>query len=216
MTDRTEYAWDHAGPACIHEWVVPALLRMSGGWPKPASILDIGCGNGYLAAALTEAGWQVTGIDMSQSGIDQAKRAHPEIDFLVGSAEEDLKERYGPEVFDIVISVDVIEHLYRPRCLVENAFSLLKPEGLVVLVTPYHGYLKNLLLALSGQMDKHFTALWEGGHIKFWSRTTLTGLLVGAGFKDVSFRGVGRLPCLWKSMILTGRKPGRRTREAMP
>jgi hypothetical protein len=35
--------------------------------------------------------------------------------------------------------------------------------------TPYHGYHKNLGLALSGKMDAHFTALWEGGHIKFFS-----------------------------------------------
>ena len=43
-----------------------------------------------------------------------------------------------------------------------------------MLSTPYHGYLKNLALAVSGRMDRHFTALHVGGHIKFFSIETLT------------------------------------------
>ena len=69
------------------------------------------------------------------------------------------------------------------------------------------GYLKNCALAISGKLDAHFTALWDGGHIKFWSRRTLTALLQEAGFQVVSFRGAGRCPWLWKSMLIAARKP---------
>jgi hypothetical protein len=71
-----------------------------------------------------------------------------------------------------------------------------------VISTPYHGYLKNLAIALAGKFDSHATALWNGGHIKFWSRKTLTSLLEQNGFRVESFIGAGRLPYLWKSMIL--------------
>jgi hypothetical protein len=58
-------------------------------------------------------------------------------------------------------------------------------------------------------MDGHFTALWDHGHIKFWSIETLTKLLNEAGFQDVRFHRVGRIPQLAKSMIAVARKPKR-------
>ena len=52
----------------------------------------------------------------------------------------------------------------------------------------------------------HFTALWEGSHIKFWSRKTLSRLLREAGFSSVDFHRVGRIPALAKSMIAVAHK----------
>ena len=78
---------------------------------------------------------------------------------------------------------------------------------MAIISTPYHGYWKNLALALSGRMDAHFTALWDHGHIKFWSRRTLGDLLREAGFVDIRFWRVGRVPALAKSMIVMARKP---------
>jgi 2-polyprenyl-6-hydroxyphenyl methylase/3-demethylubiquinone-9 3-methyltransferase len=95
---------------------------------------------------------------------------------------------------DVILSTEVIEHLYDPRGLLRNAHALLKPGGIIVLTTPYHGYLKNLLLAATGKMDRHFTVLWDHGHIKFWSRKTLSEALVEAGFADIRFVGSGRVP----------------------
>lgn len=97
--------------------------------------------------------------------------------------------------------------LYARRSLVANAFQVLRPGGELIVTTPYHGYLKNLALALRGNFDKHFTTLWDGGHIKFWSRHTLAVLLSEAGFTDIKFYGVGRLPFLWKSMVMTAKRP---------
>ena len=78
---------------------------------------------------------------------------------------------------------------------------------MAIFTTPYHGYWKNVVMALTGKLDAHFTVLWDGGHIKFWSRRTLTRLLEEAGFRVERFVGVGRVPLLWKSMILVARKP---------
>ena len=86
-------------------------------------------------------------------------------------------------------------------------FSLLEPGGTAIISTPYHGYIKNLVMALSGKMDAHFTALWDNGHIKFWSYKTLSALLAEAGFVDIRFERVGRIPPLAKSMIAIARKP---------
>jgi hypothetical protein len=79
--------------------------------------------------------------------------------------------------------------------LVQIAFRLLRPSGYFIVDTPYHGYVKNLALALSGELDSHFTALWDGGHIKFWSRETLSAMLIEEGFTedDAQVQGAYRI-----------------------
>lgn len=104
------------------------------------------------------------------------------------------------------MSLEVVEHVYFPRKYVATLYDLLEPGGVAIISTPYHGYWKNLALALTGKMDDHFTALWDYGHIKFWSFKTLRLLLEEAGFRDISFQRIGRIPILAKSMLAIARK----------
>ncbi|TVR67116.1 MAG: methyltransferase [Candidatus Competibacteraceae bacterium] len=62
--------------------------------------------------------------------------------------------------------------------------------------------------AISGYRyaDTELNWLWDHGHIKFWSMRTLTALLEEAGFREIRFERVGRVPPLAKSMIVTARK----------
>ena len=83
----------------------------------------------------------------------------------------------------------------------------LKPGGRFVCSTPYHGYLKNLSIALAGKWDTHADPLWDGGHIKLWSRPTLSRIMTEAGLVNLRFRGAGRWPSMWKSMVMSGEKP---------
>ena len=71
--------------------------------------------------------------------------------------------------------------------LAKTLYDLAESSGTAIVSTPYHGYWKNLALAITGRMDAHFTALWDHGHIKFWSMKTLGALLFEAGFRDISF-----------------------------
>ncbi len=189
--------------AYLHAPVLTAL-RSAG---SIREVLDAGCGNGSFSAALQAEGFSVWGCDLSTSGIERARREWPAIQFAVASVYDDLLRAFDRTApFDAVVALEVIEHLYAPRDFLERAREALRPGGLLVLSTPYHGYVKNLALALSGRLDAHFTALWDGGHIKFWSRRTLTTLLTERGFEPLSFHGAGRLPWLWKSMVLTARR----------
>ena len=168
-------------------------------------LFELGCGNGYLANVLTQKGWDVTGVDPSLEGIQQANAAYPTLKLVNGSAYDDLSAQYV--YFPVVLSLEVIEHVYAPRLYAKTVFDLLQPGGVAIISTPYHGYWKNLVMALTGKMDSHFTALWDHGHIKFWSIKTLTTLLTEAGFIDIHFERVGRIPLLAKSMIAIVRKP---------
>jgi 2-polyprenyl-6-hydroxyphenyl methylase/3-demethylubiquinone-9 3-methyltransferase len=166
----------------------------------------MGCGNGSLTAAWARPDQQVYGVDASESGIENATAAFPAISFRCGQIGPSLVSEYGAASFDAVVCAEVIEHVYLPKVLVKCAFELLRPGGLFVVTTPYNGYLKAVALAISGQMDRHWTVLWDGGHIKFWSWRTLRAVLEDGGFKDVKFAGVGRLPFLWKSMVVSCRQ----------
>ena len=203
--DDSQAVYRHdARPPCTSGYLVPVVVcacRAAGA----RRILDLGCGNGMLCRALADAGFEVVGVEPSPSGVAVAARAVPEGVFRCGSVYD------GPAIvpesdFDVVVSTEVVEHLFRPSALPALAFAKLKPGGRFVVSTPYHGYLKNLLLALANRWDSHHSPLWDGGHVKFWSRRTLTALLEANGFRVLEFHGAGRFPGLWKSMVLVAQK----------
>jgi len=202
----TEFEWqsERAANGASGEKLTEVFVALVQKLDGVRSICDLGCGNGHIAGRLGLHGYQVTGIDASRSGIRIAQRAYPEVKFVEALINRELS---GFGNFDLVISSDVIEHLYRPSDLVEAAYSLLKPGGHLLLGTPYHGYLKNLALAFTGRMDSHFSALHDGGHIKFFSVKTLSQLMIAHSFQDLSFTFYGRAPWLWKNMICHARKP---------
>lgn len=166
--------------------------------------LDLGCGNGSVSNLLSELNFQVTGIDPSESGIEVARKAFPHLEFYQGSAYDDLASQYGR--FPLVLSLEVVEHCYDPRRFARTLHDLVCEDGIAIVSTPYHGYLKNLALALVGKWNDHLGPLWDGGHIKFFSVSTLRRLLLEAGFTNVSISRVGRIPPFAKSMIAVGHK----------
>lgn len=205
-----EYGWDSAEQEPAHGYLIPTIEKaLAGAAIKPGAgsvrLFDAGCGNGYIASHFRAKGFAVAGCDASPQGVEHAKKANPGARFEVCSVYDSLADKFG-DGWDVVVSSEVIEHLYDPRCFVGRIRELLKPDGLLIVTTPYHGYLKNLALALTNNFDGHFTALWDGGHIKFWSYATLKSLLSEQGFTDFRFYGAGRAPWLWKSMVVSARK----------
>lgn len=102
--------------------------------------------------------------------------------------------------FDIVVSVEVIEHLLYPRELISVAKKCLNDKGKLIITTPNHSDFKNLILALVGQMDSHFTTLLDSSHIKVFSLSTLSQRLE-EGLEQIQFKFGGGLPYLWKPML---------------
>lgn len=201
------YRYNHSGLNDSHHVLLPAVLRMlelSELSTENRRLFELGCGNGSVAHELSQRGWDITGVDPSQEGIQQAMDAYPDLRLSEGSAYDDLSGQYGQ--FPVVLSLEIVEHVYAPREYARTLFDLVEEGGVSIISTPYHGYWKNLVMALTGKLDKHFTVLWDNGHIKFWSMDTLEELLREAGFVDVQFERVGRIPTLAKSMIAIARK----------
>lgn len=201
---QQNYGWQDTDLTEANHLLIPEIVKLLP--ERRTRILDLGCGNGTLASALGKRGHDVVGVDASADGIELARKQFPGIRFETCSIYEDSACDIIGGGYDFVISMEVIEHLYWPRKLIETGYRTLAPGGRMIITTPYHGYLKNLALSVCDAWDGHFTAGWDGGHIKFFSRNTLTGFMQDQGFNQIDFRGVGRAPGLWKSMILTGQK----------
>jgi 2-polyprenyl-3-methyl-5-hydroxy-6-metoxy-1,4-benzoquinol methylase len=187
-------------PECvkIHDRLLAHVRRV-----KPTRILDVGCGAGDLCAALLHEGFDVVGMEPTEAMARIAARRCGADRVLRASCYENPPDlRLG--LFDLVVSSEVIEHLYHPEKLVSFSAALLARGGTLLLSTPDYGnYFRNLFLSALNRWDHHHSPLWEGGHIKFFSRRTLRELLERGPFRIKQWDSVAscRAPIFPMSMI---------------
>jgi 2-polyprenyl-6-hydroxyphenyl methylase / 3-demethylubiquinone-9 3-methyltransferase len=154
--------------------------------------LDVGCGAGLLAEPLARMGAKVTGLDAAPENIGAA-RAHAaamglDLEYVAGGI-EDLPGRR----FDLVTSMEVIEHVSNPAAFVAGLAEALAPGGLMILSTPNRTALSRLAMITFGEGSG---AIPKGTHDwhQFLTPDELTALLEGAGLKVSDLRGLGFSP----------------------
>jgi 2-polyprenyl-6-hydroxyphenyl methylase/3-demethylubiquinone-9 3-methyltransferase len=119
-----------------------ALARF-GGAPEARTpftglrLLDIGCGGGLLSEPMHRLGFEVTGVDAAARNIDVA-RAHAgsmglAIDYRCTTAEALLED--GPARFDVILNMEVVEHVAEPGRYLRDCARLLAPDGLMIVAT---------------------------------------------------------------------------------
>lgn len=204
MTDangHNSYDWTGIADIPSHAYLGPTAREMLSKL-APDSILDLGCGDGRLTDELRRDGFPILGLDFSLSGIARAREQYPNTTFEIHDLGSPLPASFLG-AFDVVIAVEVIEHLLLPRELFRRAREALRTDaGCLLMSTPYHGYLKNMALSITGKWDKHFTALTDFGHVKFFSPSTLDVMANEMGFSRSSLKRVGRIPPLAASMVV--------------
>ena len=167
-------------------------------------LLDIGCGNGFLTSKISRFFKQTTGIDLSGTGIDQAHKLNNErLNFKNMSIEEMIESK---KKFKFITSFEVIEHQYLPDDFLNQISQILETDGVLLISTPFHGYIKNLIINLLGKHDFHYNPLWRHGHIKFFSIKTLTHLINKCNFKIIEKKFSGRFYPISNSMIFLLKK----------
>ena len=109
------------------------ITQHFGEFPTKLKILDIGCGGGIVSVPLRRMGAEVTGLDASAENIEAAKayaKKHKlDINYICGSAEEH-KDKY-----DVVLALEIIEHVSDPEFFIKAATKLIKPHGMMILST---------------------------------------------------------------------------------
>ena len=149
-------------------------------------VLDVGCGAGLLAEPLARLGAAVTGIDAAPEVIEAA-RAHAEaaglsIDYRAGGI-----ETLAGETFDLVVSLEVIEHVGDRPAFVRGLADALAPDGLLILSTPNRTPLSRLAMitvAEGSGLIPRGTHDWQ----RFLTPDQLAALLADAGLtvRDVT------------------------------
>jgi len=178
---------------------VKAALQVIGGSPR--RILDFGCNVGASTSLLADAGHQVVGVDISESAIRLARARVPTASFELVDSENHIP--FSDGLFDVCFCSEVIEHLFDVRGFIREIHRLLARDGLFLLTTPYHGRIKNLLI-VTLNFERHFEP--TGGHIRFFSKRSLTECLRAGGFRVERISGIGRCWPVWKSVFVTARK----------
>ncbi len=156
------------------------------------SPLDAGCGAGLLAEPLARMGAAVTGVDAAPENIGAA-RAHAEagglsIEYIAGEVEQ-----LGQRRFDLVTSMEVVEHVTDPAAFVATLAGLVAPGGLLILSTPNRTPLSRLAMITLGEGTG---AIPKGTHdwSQFLKPDELIALIEAAGMHVVNRAGLGFSP----------------------
>jgi 2-polyprenyl-3-methyl-5-hydroxy-6-metoxy-1,4-benzoquinol methylase len=200
---QARYGWSDERPTYSQRYLLPVVLGLCRPL-APLRVLDVGVGNGSYLPWWLKQGWSVSAMEPDKDGFEIAKNVEG-VDLRLLGVDTRLPAEWSG-AFDLVISLEVVEHLYTPSDLVKCMGSALKTGGHAIVSTPYHGYAKNLALSIAGKWDAHHHPERAGGHIKFWSRRSLTSLFEAGGLQAVHFRGAGRIPYVWNSMVMVFRK----------
>lgn len=115
----------------VYWGVYQALLRIDGS--RGMRILEVGSGLGYLTYALARSGFNIRGIDLSESAVDQARSRYGDL-FFTWSI--DVFSHHLCEAYDIIIMAELIEHLPDIKGTIAKVRTLLRPGGTLVLTTP--------------------------------------------------------------------------------
>ncbi len=142
-----------------------------------ASVLDVGCGLGYVTYALNKAGYNAQGLDISEEAISQAKERYGN-SFI---CEDFFNLDHNDKTYDAICMLELIEHVAEPSRYINHAMNLLKKGGVLIVTTPNKSFYPKGSLWETDAPPVHITWFSEGGILKIFK---------GLGFEVVlmSFR----------------------------
>ena len=130
------------------------------------TLLDVGCGGGLIAEPMRRMGFEVTAVDASSENIGTA-RAHAEqqgLDIAYRAATVEQLEAEGAGPFDVVLTMEVIEHVADPEAFVRACSRLVKPGGMMIVAT-----LNRTLKALAlGKFAAEYVLRWVPAGTHDW------------------------------------------------
>lgn len=166
---------------------------------KGLRLLDIGCGGGLLSEPMTRLGAKVVGADAAVGNISvarlHARQSGLDIDYRHTTAEILVEQG---ELFDVILNMEVIEHVADPQTLIDSCEALLKPGGLMICSTINRNS-KSYLFAIIGA-ERVMRWLPVGTHVwqKFIKPDELTQIIKNSGLENKDKKGFCFNPLMWK------------------
>jgi 2-polyprenyl-3-methyl-5-hydroxy-6-metoxy-1,4-benzoquinol methylase len=162
--------------------------------PPGSDVLDVGTADGHpVVQGLKERGCRVWGVEIDP---EAAAMAAPMCEqMVVGNVEQlDLAEAFGERRFDVVLCLDVLEHLVEPLPVLRRLASLLTPTGILVASIPNVTHAAVRLQLLDGKFSYTDTGLLDRTHVRFFDRDEVGKLFADAGTTVIERLEVRREP----------------------
>jgi len=167
------------------------------------SLLDVGCSKGLFLHLARQRGWTVRGIEVSQSAAEYARREF-DLDVFTGT----LEEAALPDAsVDVVTMWDLIEHLEDPLSTLRETCRILKPGGLILILTPNYGSLITMVADALYRLSLHrfrqpLDLIYDYHHNYYFTEKTLGYALRQAGFAGIEhIDGMGAHVSRWQDVV---------------
>ena len=151
-----------------------SLLEKFNEYQKTGNLLDVGCGSGFFLDVVKQSNWKGIGTEYGEASVQFCRKKG--LDVYEGAIENQTFEK---EIFDVVTSFEVIEHLSYPIEHLERIFELLRPGGLLYITTPNFGSISRSLLKTKWKV------IGYPEHLSYFSAKTLDYSLKLVGFKKI-------------------------------
>jgi 2-polyprenyl-3-methyl-5-hydroxy-6-metoxy-1,4-benzoquinol methylase len=162
--------------------------------PPGSDVLDVGTADGHpVVDGLKARGCRVWGVEIDEQAAAVAAPMCEQM--VVGNVEQlDLTQAFGDRRFDVVLCLDVLEHLVEPLDTLRRLQELLTPTGIVVASIPNVTHAAVRLQLLDGSFTYTDTGLLDRTHVRFFDRAEVTALFDDAGMTVLERLEVRREP----------------------
>ncbi len=171
--------------------------------PGGESLLDIGCGNGELLLRLKDKYQQLWGVDILEPKIAPTGGDISGIQIRVADVNEPLD--FPDSSFDTVTAISVLEHIFDPYSLTRECHRLLRRSDTLIVQVPNVAWLPRRWQLLFGKLPTTSDEVgWDGGHLHYFTRTSLRRLFESEGFRVVKVTTGGIFACfrrVWGSLL---------------
>lgn len=159
--------------------------------PPGSRVLDLGAADGSVARVLVQRGCVVTAVERDAGAVD-ALAAAPGVTVVHADLERLPEDALPPAAFDVVLLLDVLEHLVDPAAVLGRALDWLAPGGRVVVSVPNVAHAAVRLAMLQGRFPRTDVGLLDRTHLQFFDETQLRALLSDAGLELIDLLTVDR------------------------
>lgn len=144
------------------------------------NLLEVGAGNGFFLEIAKENNWNINGTEVSNQCIEECSKKGIELN--KGELEN---IQYPDNHFDIIVAVELIEHLIDPKSFLKECYRILRPGGLMYITTP------NFNSILRYRLKDQYDVISYPNHLMYFTQKTLRKIFEDQGFKTNEIRTTG-------------------------
>ena len=176
------------------------LVNRNNNFLKDLKILDIGCGGGLISEPLARLGGEVTGIDASEKNIKVAKLHSKKNNLNINYLNKSPEQLNNSEKFDIVLNLEVVEHVENVDLYIKSCSNLLKKNGIMFTATLNRTIVSYIKAIVGAEYILRWLPIGTHDWNKFIKPEELEKKLSSANFNTIDVKGLEFNPLFskWK------------------